>query len=344
MLALLLLPLLVACGGDADDSDDGDDTASAAATGTSFTSARPNTISGAAGTAESAGTPGAHDHEHDHAAATTPAAGDDATGTVADAMEVIIVPSELVVGPNRFAVGLLGADGGQLDATEVEFVYYDLSNAQQPVEESSATATRLATPDDDIIIWVQQRDFARAGDWGVQINATTAAGSTLTRNIAFAVQDDSDALLPGEKAPDVDSPTLASVDNDLALLTSASEPDQELYTQTIGEALESGRPTLVLFATPAYCQTRFCGPDYDIVHELRETWGEQVNMIHVEVYSGLPNPVSNDWALADAMTAFGVTTEPWLYLIDADGVVQYRVEGLFTYEEINTQIEALISE
>ena len=149
---------------------------------------------------------------------------------------------------------------------------------------------------------------------------------------------------PGEAAPRVDSPTLASVDDDLSRLTSASTPDREMYTQSIAEALDSGRPTLVLFATPAYCQTRFCGPDYEIARQLRETWGAALNVIHIEVYSGLPNPVANNFELAPAMTAFGVATEPWLYLIDADGVVTYRVEGLFTYAEVDSQISALLGQ
>ena len=254
------------------------------------------------------------------------------------------MPSELVVGPNRFAVGLLHDDGSIVPAQRVQLTYYDLSNSAQPVVESDAEATRLATPDNDVVIWAHQRDFARAGDWGVQVRATQQDGSLLTRNIAFSVDSDSSSLLPGEAAPRVDSPTLASVDDDLSRLTSASTPDREMYTQSIAEALDSGRPTLVLFATPAYCQTRFCGPDYEIARQLRETWGAALNVIHIEVYSGLPNPVANNFELAPAMTAFGVATEPWLYLIDADGVVTYRVEGLFTYAEVDSQISALLGQ
>ncbi len=347
MLLALLLPLLTACGGDGSSGDDdgadtpgsphADNASAADATATVFTDPRPNTIGGGGAATSTAGTgTGADGHEHDHAGA-APEEGD-------QSLEVVLVPSELVVGPNRFAVGLLHDDGSIVPAQRVQLTYYDLSNSAQPVVESDAEATRLATPDNDVVIWAHQRDFARAGDWGVQVRATQQDGSLLTRNIAFSVDSDSSSLLPGEAAPRVDSPTLASVDDDLSRLTSASTPDREMYTQSIAEALDSGRPTLVLFATPAYCQTRFCGPDYEIARQLRETWGAALNVIHIEVYSGLPNPVANNFELAPAMTAFGVATEPWLYLIDADGVVTYRVEGLFTYAEVDSQISALLGQ
>lgn len=42
------------------------------------------------------------------------------------------------------------------------------------------------------------------------------------------------------------------------------------------------------------------------------------------------------------MAAFGLSTEPWLYLIDAAGTVTYRVEGLFTADEIAHHLLALL--
>ena len=50
---------------------------------------------------------------------------------------------------------------------------------------------------------------------------------------------------------------------------------------------------------------------------------------------GLPNPAANHWEIAAAMAAFGLTTEPWLYLLDQSGRVAYRVEGMFSADEID---------
>jgi hypothetical protein len=124
------------------------------------------------------------------------------------------------------------------------------------------------------------------------------------------------------------------------MLSSAPQPNPAFYQQTLAQALANGKPTVLLFSTPAFCQTRLCGPAYDTVDVLQKMYGDTVNFIHVEVYSGLPNPASNNFALDPAMTAFGLQTEPWVFVIDK-GVVAYRIEGLFTLDEIQQHLKSL---
>ena len=38
-------------------------------------------------------------------------------------------------------------------------------------------------------------------------------------------------------------------------------PDPELHEWSIADAIDQGRPALVLFGTPAYCESQFCGPE-----------------------------------------------------------------------------------
>jgi hypothetical protein len=257
-------------------------------------------------------------------------------------MGVALVPSVLVVGLNRFAVGLFTGDGQVVHDAEVHFHYYDLTNPTAPVLESHAEATKQQTPDGLTTIFAQDRAFDRAGDWGVEIQATFPDGSASIKRIGFQVLADSPSPVPGEAAPAVHTVVAADVDNDLSKLSSSLTPNPALYEQSLDEAMRNGKPTVLLFATPAYCQTRFCGPAYEIASELQEKYAGQVNFIHVEIYTGLPDPSSNNWELAPAMTAFGLSTEPWLFVIDRNGVVVYRVEGLFTVEEIEQYLPALL--
>jgi hypothetical protein len=138
--------------------------------------------------------------------------------------------------------------------------------------------------------------------------------------------------------PSVKTEVGTDVGNDLTKLTSALTPNPAFYQMTLAEAMTNGKPTLLLFATPAFCQTRFCGPAYDVTSELQKEYGDQINFIHVEIYTGLPDPSATNWQLAPAMTAFGLSSEPWLFVLDRKGVVIYRVEGLFTAEEIEEYI------
>jgi hypothetical protein len=257
-------------------------------------------------------------------------------------MGVALVASELVVGMNRFAVGIFDKDGQVVHDAEVHFQYYDLTDPNAPVVESHAEATRLQTPDGLTTIFAQEREFNRAGDWGVEVQASFAGGSASIKRIGFQVLAESASPIPGEAAPSVETMTVSDVANDLGKLTSAPTPNPAFYQQSLADAMSNGRPTVLLFATPAFCQTRFCGPSYEITSELQQQYGDQINFVHVEIYTGLPDPSQNNWEVAPAMTAFGLSTEPWLFLIDRKGTVVYRVEGLFTADEVEAHFPTLL--
>lgn len=263
------------------------------------------------------------------------------TQAAVKALRVVLVPSELVLGPNRFAVGLLDEAGRVIHDANVKFRYFDLSDPQSPQVESTATARRLQTPDGHTTIFTHERHFGRAGVWGVEVAAQLPDGTTLSNRIRFEVVADPPSVVVGEQAPIIDTPTLASVDGDIRRFSSAPVPNGGFYRMSLADALTNGKPTVLLFATPAFCQTRFCASTYEIVSHLQHKYGDDLNFLHVEVYSGLPNPAANQWQLVPSMAAFGLTTEPWLYLIDASGHVVYRVEGMFTEAEVEGYLQAL---
>lgn len=257
-------------------------------------------------------------------------------------MGVALVPSELVVGMNRFAVGLFDAQGQAVNDADVHFHYYDLSNPKAPVLESHAKATRRQTADGLTTIFTQDREFAHAGEWGVEVQASFPDGSSSIKRIGFHVLADSPSPVPNERAPSIDTPISSDVNGDLGKLTSALTPNPAFYQLSLADAVTNGKPTVLLFATPAFCQTRFCGPSYELVSQLQHKYSDQFNFVHVEIYTGLPDPSVSDWELAPAMMAFGLSTEPWLFLLDRDGIVVYRVEGLFTLDEVEQHLLRLV--
>ncbi len=256
------------------------------------------------------------------------------------ALQVILVPSELIVGPNRFAVGLIDSQHGMIRNALVHLRYFDLSDPSKPTVESEADATLEQTPDGESTIYAQEREFARAGPWGVEVQAHLPDGSIIVKRIGFQVVDHSSTLKPGDHVPALETRTYKDVDGNLHLLTSAPKPNPEFYRLSLAQALSNGKPTVLLFSTPGFCQTRLCGPAYDIITQVQQQFRDQFNFIHVEVYRGLPNPADTNWQLDPAMTAFGLHTEPWVYVIDK-GVVAYRVEGLFTEAEIEQHLKTL---
>ena len=122
-----------------------------------------------------------------------------------------------------------------------------------------------------------------------------------------------------------------------------TEPVPELNELTVAEAVATGRPVLVAIATPAYCQSRFCGPLMDeVVVPLWEEFGGEVQFVHVEPYeletvrsSGrlVPVPLLDDWKLQ---------TEPWVFIAGRGGVVTAKFEGVASLEEVRAALAAAI--
>ncbi len=254
-------------------------------------------------------------------------------------LSVTLVSSELVLGPTRFAVGIFDGEGSLiLDAT-VHFHYYDLTDSENAVLESEADAERLVAPDGLTTIYAHEREFSRAGDWGLEVEARLAEGGAAFQSIGFRVADDTPSLGPGEAAPALDTLTLADVDQDVSRLTSSESPNLELHRSGLAEALANDDPTVLLFATPAFCTTRFCGPVYDMLSELQPLYADRLNFVYVEAFSNLPDPALSGLEPSPAMIEFGLESEPWLFFIDPDGTIVYRVEGFWTSAEIVQQLE-----
>lgn len=292
------------------------------ASGEAFATALPNQVD-----VHREGQPAGEEHSHLDAA--------ELTGE----MQVVVVPTELVVGPNRFAVGLFTEDGTMVHDATVHFHYFDLSDPQQAVLESESDAYRVQSAEGETTVYAHERRFDRAGDWGVEVEARQPDGSAASSRIGFRVVADSESLSPGEPVPALRTPTLADVGQDLGRLSSASEPNPAFYQQSLHQAISSGKPTLLLFATPAFCQTRFCGPAYETTSALQAEYGDQLNFLHVEVFLGLPNPEESGFKLAPSVEVFGLESEPWVFFIDEQGTILYRVEGLFSGAEIERQIK-----
>ncbi|MBI3914709.1 MAG: hypothetical protein HY327_11070 [Chloroflexi bacterium] len=257
-------------------------------------------------------------------------------------LQVIIVPSEIIVGADRFAVGLSDPQRGLIQDAVVHFHYYDLRDKTKAVLESEANATRVQTPDGLTTIFAHERVFDNAGNWGVEVQAQLPNGAAAIQRVAFQVVKDSSTKKPGDAAPKIKTLTAADAANDYQKLTSAVTPNAAFYRASLDAALVSGKPTVLLFSTPAFCQTRLCGPAYEIVSDVQKRVGDAVNWIHVEVFTGLPNPAANNFELAPAMNAFGLTTEPWVFLIDRAGKIAWRVEGVFTAEEVERHLKTLL--
>jgi hypothetical protein len=133
-------------------------------------------------------------------------------------------------------------------------------------------------------------------------------------------------------------------------LTTDFTPDPDLYQLTIAEGVISGRPTVVVFATPAFCTSPTCGPQVDTVSELKELRREDANFIHVELYDN-PEEIQGDLSkaiLTDLVHEWGLTSIPdwfnesWTFILGRDGRIAQRFEGFATLEELDIALQAAL--
>ncbi|HLY27345.1 MAG TPA: hypothetical protein VKQ72_13465 [Aggregatilineales bacterium] len=254
-------------------------------------------------------------------------------------MQVVLVQSVISVGPNRFAIALLNGNNF-LRGGDLIFTFYNL--AQQTGNTLKAAMSLPAiyrdAPQSLAGIFTANVTFPSAGSWGLGVSGKGPDGKAIDQQVGFDVTASSAIPAVGQKAPPVQSPTLDSAGGDIKKLSSSPTPNPAFYQQSIASALGSGKPLVVQFSTPAFCTSRLCGPSYDVLNAVYPTYAERVNFIHVEVYQDLPNPDLQHPHYAPAMLAWGMTTEPWTYVIDQSGVVSWRAEGLITTDELKEQL------
>ena len=150
------------------------------------------------------------------------------------------------------------------------------------------------------------------------------------------VEEDKDIPDVGDPAPKVHTPTLAEVGGDVESIDTRVPPST-MHGDDLADVLGK-EPVVLLFATPALCQSRVCGPVVDVAEQVKAEYGDEAAFIHQEIYVNNAPP-----KLRPQVKAYGLFTEPWLFVINEDGDVATRIEGAFSVNELERALEPLVS-
>jgi len=140
----------------------------------------------------------------------------------------------------------------------------------------------------------------------------------------------------GDRAITVKTLTAPDVGGDLTKLSTRVPPAAAMLTDNFADVV-GHKPVVLLFATPALCRSRTCGPVVDIAEQVRAQSGKGVSFIQQEIYQdndpGRPvRPQVARWRLP---------TEPWAFVIDRHGRVAARFEGVFSAGELARAVQAV---
>lgn len=161
---------------------------------------------------------------------------------------------------------------------------------------------------------------------------------TRGRRVPFAVQVKSVAEAPrvGDAAPRAASPTPTATLGVDPICT--RRPPCPLHTVSLSDVVGTGRPVAVMFATPALCQSQYCGPVLDELLDVRGPYESRVTFVHVEIYASTKGAT-----LAPTVQAWGLPSEPWLYTIAGDGTIVGRLDGAISTPEITAALDRLVA-
>ncbi len=249
----------------------------------------------------------------------------------------VFVSSEIVVGQNRFLVALNDSQDAPVSSPEidVDIAFYDLAESDSdPVFESETDFVWTIEP--VVGLYVANIEFDSAGEWGAELTVT-GDGLDETVRGSFDVRAQPITIGLGEKAPATDTPTAADVDN-LKEISTDRHPDPKFYRLSIADALKRGRPFVVVFATPKFCTSEVCGPTLDIVKHVSEDFPD-LTFIHVEVYENLDDP--SKLKPVAAVSEWRLPSEPWVFVVDAEGRVVAKYEGTVADEELRPVLKDL---
>jgi hypothetical protein len=265
------------------------------------------------------------------------------SGPVTKELEVVVVSQDLALGSNRISF-LVRGDGKELRLPEVEISTYfvgDLDSTGELRDVQLALFRRW--PMGDSGLYSVRLDLDTVGLWRAEVKTDRGNGDALFGNGFFNVASNSFTPSVGSEAPPSNNKTFRDVRN-LEELTTARKADVRLYQMTVAEAIEIGKPLVLVFATPAFCSSRTCGPQLEEVQSIMSAYQGRVNFIHVEIYDN-PHQIQGDLqnaVVAPAVLEWGLPNEPWTFLVDVDGRVVDKFEGYATGDELAQVLDQML--
>jgi hypothetical protein len=247
-------------------------------------------------------------------------------------------------GENRFGFGVFTVSRQQVTDAKVA-IYAAPSGGGKAIGPFPARIESLAVksqfesqttaldPQSAKDVYVTSMSFDRDGSWDLLAMFHGSNGYTASLIPTIKVGGSKDIPSVGQRPPPIHTPTVSDVGGDVGQIDTRS-PHDDMHKVDFADVLGK-EPVVLLFATPALCQSRVCGPVADVTEQVEHEAGDGVDFIHMEVYN---NNNASD-GLRPQMREFGLRTEPWVFVVDRKGIVRTRIQGAFDAEELTKAVQ-----
>lgn len=247
----------------------------------------------------------------------------------------IVANADIGIGSSRVLLGVL-EEGGRRLGSPTDEVTISIRHTDRPDIFQTERGIFTWIIEDAFGLYRAEFNLDSPGIWEAVV--IPAAGDPLPA-AGFQVLADTAAPAVGEPAPAPPTPTLET--STLDEITTDADPDLSFYELSLDEAIGNARKTVVVFSTPAFCQTAACGPLLDITKDVAPNHPD-VDFIHIEVYTNLTKPdfapIAENLAPSVRSEWWNLPSEPWVFVVDESGIIQARFEGVIAAEELAAEL------
>jgi hypothetical protein len=206
----------------------------------------------------------------------------------------------------------------------------------------------------DEVSYVAFVDLAWPGAWKLLVTAHDADGASHAGSMTVTALDPGGSAALGAPAPTLRTQVAGDVGGNLTYLTTDPLPDARLHATSTADALAAGTPFVLVVDSWSFKVTPQCGQAIVLAKRLLDRWGT-VPFIHHEPYrydvvttepvisGSIQEPV-----LTDVAAAWGVGTEPWgvfsmpwLFVVDGDGIVRGKYQGIMGSADVDVLLTYL---
>jgi hypothetical protein len=260
--------------------------------------------------------------------------------------DLVVLPAGQVFheGENRIGLGVFTIDREPVSDAEIA-LYVAKPNkpaegpfpaAAESLEVDAPFQSRSTSTDPDAAktVYTADIDLEGRGEWRILALVKDGESFDYTAVPSAVVGAFPGVPAEGDKAPMIETLTAEDVGGDLSKIDTRQPPStmhEADFSDVVGK-----KPIVLLFATPALCSSRVCGPVVDIAEQVKAERGDQAEFIMQEIYE---DNVFDPKGLREQVKAYNLPSEPWLFVIDSEGNVSTAIEGAFSEGELNTALD-----
>jgi hypothetical protein len=248
-------------------------------------------------------------------------------------------------GPNRFGFGLFDRSNKQIGGAPTALYVapprgpahgpYPARSESLAVRPAFRSESTASDPDAARSVYVAELPFERPGTYEllalVRVDGRLVTAEPASRRVRVVRRGP--VPRAGDRAPRISTPTRQDAGS-IEVIDTRVPPDTMHdidFADVVGK-----RPVVLIFATPALCQSRVCGPVVDVAEQVKSEHEGDVAFIHMEIFED--NVVAR--GPRPQVTAFGLPSEPWAFAFDRRGRLAARLEGAFSVRELEVAVRA----